>query len=149
MLIVDDSTALGALDELARLLRRVSQDLDKTVATCLGEASPGRWHVLNAVADGQGRSMSQLAEATQLNAATLTRLIDAMIADNLVNRNVDAADRRRVLVHPTRRGRLTHKVMNQALVDSGISSIAVGSEPITRLLTALMDRIRVSDPVSL
>lgn len=149
MLIVDDSTALAALDELARLVRRVSQDLDKTVATCLGETSPGRWHVLNAVADGQGRSMSQLAEATQLNAATLTRLIDAMIADNLVNRNVDAADRRRVLVHPTRRGQLTHKVMNQALAEGGISSIAVGSEPLTQLLTALLDRIQVSDPVSL
>ncbi|WP_169816225.1 MarR family winged helix-turn-helix transcriptional regulator [Nocardia miyunensis] len=146
---MEDSTALAGLDELARLLRRVSQELDKTVATCLGEASPGRWHVLNAVSDGQGRSMSQLAEVTQLNAATLTRLIDAMIADNLVHRNVDAADRRRVLVYPTRRGQLTHKVMNQALADSGISSITIGSEQVTQLLTALMDRIRVTDPLPL
>ncbi|WP_194289912.1 MarR family winged helix-turn-helix transcriptional regulator [Nocardia macrotermitis] len=146
---MDDSTALGALDELARLLRGVSQELDKTVATCLGEGSPARWHVLNAVADGQGRSMSQLAEATQLNAATLTRLIDAMIADNLVNRNVDAADRRRVLVHATRRGQLTHKVMNQALSEGGVSAIAADSAPITELLTALSERIRVSDPVAL
>ncbi|WP_067886834.1 MarR family winged helix-turn-helix transcriptional regulator [Nocardia vaccinii] len=146
---MDDSIALAGLDELARLVRQVSQELDKTVATCLGETSPGRWHVLNAVADGQGRSMSQLAEATQLNAATLTRLIDAMIADNLVHRKVDDADRRRVLVYPTRRGRLTHKVMNQALADSDVTAITTGSETLTRSLRTLRDRIRVSEPVPL
>ncbi|MFJ4651963.1 MarR family winged helix-turn-helix transcriptional regulator [Nocardia sp. NPDC088792] len=145
---MDDSTALAALDDLARLVRRASQELDRAIAACLGESSVGRWHVLNAVADAEGLSMSQLADATLLNSATLTRLIDAMIADNLVHRKVDAADRRRVLVFPTRRGQLTRKVMSEALTASGLTQLA-GGVSLTKSLTALVDRIAMTEPAPL
>ena len=48
--------------------------------------------------------MSELAEFTQLPPASLTRLIDGMVADNLVHRTPDPRDRRGVLVHLTERG---------------------------------------------
>ena len=48
--------------------------------------------------------MSELAEFTQLPPASLTRLIDGMVADNLVHRKPDPRDRRGVLVHLTERG---------------------------------------------
>ena len=48
--------------------------------------------------------MSELAEFTQLPPASLTRLIDGMVADNLVHRKPDPSDRRGVLVHITERG---------------------------------------------
>lgn len=146
---VDDSTALAALDDLARLVRRASQELDRAIATCLGESSVGRWHVLNAVAESEGLSMSQLVDVTLLNSATLTRLIDAMIADNLVLRKVDAADRRRVLVYPTRRGLLTRKVMSEALTTAGLTRLVPGTAPLTKSLTALVDRIAVTEPAPL
>lgn len=147
--VVDDSTAPAALDDLARLVRRASQELDRAIATCLGESSVGRWHVLEAVAGGTGLSMSQLADATLLNAATLTRLIDAMIADNLVLRKVDDTDRRRVLVFPTRRGQLTRKVMEQTLAASGLTEIAATAASATKALTALIDRVAATEPAPL
>ncbi|MEU1428116.1 MarR family transcriptional regulator [Nocardia sp. NPDC005746] len=146
---MDDSTAPAALDDLARLVRRASQELDRAIATCLGESSVGRWHVLEAVAGGTGLSMSQLADATLLNAATLTRLIDAMIADNLVLRKVDDTDRRRVLVFPTRRGQLTRKVMEQTLAASGLTEIAATAASATKALTALIDRVAATEPAPL
>lgn len=146
---VDDSTAPAALDDLARLVRRASQELDRAIATCLGESSVGRWHVLEAVAGGTGLSMSQLVDATLLNAATLTRLIDAMIADNLVLRKVDDTDRRRVLVFPTRRGQLTRKVMEQTLAASGLTEIGATAASATKALTALVDRVAATKPAPL
>jgi DNA-binding MarR family transcriptional regulator len=48
--------------------------------------------------------MSELAEVAQLPPASLTRLIDGMVADNLVYRKADSGDRRGVLVHVAPRG---------------------------------------------
>lgn len=93
--------------------------------------------------------MSQLVDATLLNSATLTRLIDAMIADNLVHRKVDDSDRRRILVFPTRRGLLTRKVMSEALTVSGLTEIASAADATTKSLAALVDRIAATEPVPL
>jgi DNA-binding MarR family transcriptional regulator len=147
--VVDDSTAPAALEELARLVRRASQELDRAVATCLGEAAVGRWHVLTAVAGGHGRAMSQLAEATLLTGASLTRLIDAMIADNLVHRKVDDTDRRRVLVFPTRRGLLTYQVMTRAINEAGLDLIATDTDGLTPSLRALLDQLHDTEPAVL
>ncbi|MGN2641899.1 MarR family transcriptional regulator [Nocardia takedensis] len=136
---MDHRTGPTAVEELARLLRGASQALDRAITTHLGEASIGRWHVLCAVVgDGeraQGRSMSQLAEATLLTGASLTRLIDAMIAENLVHRRVDDTDRRRVLVLPTARGLHTHRTMAAAVDVSGLDRLATAR--LTRTLTTL------------
>ncbi|MET7768036.1 MarR family winged helix-turn-helix transcriptional regulator [Nocardia sp. NPDC005366] len=141
---MDDSTAPAALEELARLIRQASQELDRAIATSLGESSVGRWHVLTAVAAGDGRSMSQLAEATLCTGASLTRLIDAMIADNLVLRRVDDTDRRRVLVFPTRRGQLAFESMTAALGASGLDRLAADRGRLTRSLTALIDNLHAT-----
>ncbi|WP_330178716.1 MarR family transcriptional regulator [Nocardia sp. NBC_01503] len=142
---MDDSTAPAALAELARLVRLASQELDRAIAACIGESSVGRWHVLTAVADGEGRSMSQLAEATLLTGASLTRLIDAMISDNLVHRRVDDADRRRVLVFPTRRGLVSCQVMTKAVHESGLDLLATGAPRLPKALTALVDHLRAAE----
>ncbi|MET9485338.1 MarR family transcriptional regulator [Nocardia sp. NPDC006630] len=141
---MDDSTAPAALEELARLVRLASQELDRAIAACIGETSVGRWHVLGAVAAGGGRSMSQIAEATLLTGASLTRLIDAMISDNLVHRKVDDADRRRVLVFPTRRGLITYQVMSKAITESGLDLLGADSR-LPRALTTLIDRVHTTE----
>ncbi|MFB7722994.1 MULTISPECIES: MarR family winged helix-turn-helix transcriptional regulator [unclassified Nocardia] len=142
---MDNSTAPAALEELARLVRLAAQELDRAIAACIGENSVGRWHVLAAVADGEGRSMSQLAEATLLTGASLTRLIDAMINDNLVHRRVDDTDRRRVLVFPTRRGLVSYQVMTTAIADSGLDLLASGSPRLPKALTSLIGHIREAE----
>ncbi|MBH0781513.1 MarR family winged helix-turn-helix transcriptional regulator [Nocardia bovistercoris] len=140
---MDDSTAPAAsadLAELARLIRLASQELDRVIAARLGGSSIARWHVLGAVAAADGRSMSQLSEATLLAGASLTRLIDAMIADNLVHRRVDDTDRRRVLVFPTARGLDAHREMTAAIADSGLDDLA--GEPVIRSLERMIGGIR-------
>ncbi|WP_406232633.1 MarR family winged helix-turn-helix transcriptional regulator [Nocardia sp. NBC_01009] len=146
---MDDSTAPAVLEELARLVRRASQELDRAVATCLGETSVARWHVLTAVAAGTGRPMAHLGEATLLTGASLTRLIDAMIAENLVHRKVDDTDRRRVLVFPTRRGLLTHQTMTRAITEAGLDLIATDTGRLTGALTTMLDQLRDTEPAIL
>ena len=63
-----------------------------------------RWRALNLLAHGDSHRMSELAEFTQLPPAALTRLVDGLVADNLVHRKPDPRDRRGVLVHITERG---------------------------------------------
>ncbi|WP_306796432.1 MarR family transcriptional regulator [Nocardia sp. XZ_19_369] len=144
---MDDSTAPAALEELARLVRRASQELDRAIATSLGESSVARWHVLAAVVDGVGHPMSHLAEATLLTGANLTRLIDGMIADNLVHRKVDDTDRRRVLVFPTRRGLLAYQTMNRAVGASGLDVLAASHGRLAKSLAAMVDQLH-SEPAT-
>ncbi|MFF2556452.1 MarR family winged helix-turn-helix transcriptional regulator [Nocardia sp. NPDC058058] len=142
---MDNSTAPTTLVELARLVRLAAQELDRAIAACVGDTSVGRWHVLAAVADGEGRSMSQLGEAALLTGASLTRLIDAMIAENLVHRRVDDTDRRRVLVFPTPRGVRAYQTMTTALADSGLDLLAVGGPRLPKALTSLIGHIHEAE----
>ncbi|MFI6040632.1 MarR family winged helix-turn-helix transcriptional regulator [Nocardia sp. NPDC051321] len=144
---MDHSTAPAALEELARLVRRASQELDRAIATSLGASSVARWHVLAAVVDGAGHPMSSLAEATLLTGANLTRLIDGMIADNLVHRKVDDTDRRRVLVFPTKRGAQAYQAMNRAVGASGLDELAAGNSRLAKSLAAMLDQLH-AEPVT-
>ena len=67
-----------------------------------------QWRVLALLADGRGHTMTELADFALLPAPTATKLADRMVADNLVYRRPDPADRRRVLVYLTERGRELH-----------------------------------------
>ncbi|GGK60565.1 hypothetical protein GCM10011591_36060 [Nocardia camponoti] len=89
--------------------------------------------------------MSQLGDSTLLTGATLTRLVDAMINDNLVLRKVDDEDRRRVLVYPTRRGTLTYEVMTRAIEQSGLTVASAERKRLTDALDAVLDRVRLAD----
>ena len=88
--------------------------------------------------------MSELAEFTQLPPASLTRLIDGMVADNLVHRKPDPRDRRGVLVHLTERGlalqaRLSEQIAAERLLgDVDERELAA----LLDALAALVDRLR-------
>ncbi len=57
------------------------------------------WRVLEVLADESGRSMSALADAVSMRLPALSKLIDRMVADALVQRAPDPQDLRRVLVY--------------------------------------------------
>ncbi len=57
------------------------------------------WRVLEVLADESGRPMTALAEAVSMRLPTLSKLIDRMVADALVQRAPDPQDLRRVLVY--------------------------------------------------
>lgn len=109
--VVQAEDSAAAVQRLAALLARAQRDLTARVAAALEEEgwAPERWHALALLADGDGHPMAELAEAGLLSPPTLTRLIDSMVADNLVYRKADERDRRRVLVFATHRGRALHR----------------------------------------
>jgi DNA-binding MarR family transcriptional regulator len=97
--------------ELARLLSHTERRLAQRLAAVLAEegCSVEQWRVLSIAADGQGHPMTEIAGYALLPAPSLTKLVDRMIADNLVYRRPDPADRRRVLLHLSARGRILHE----------------------------------------
>ena len=93
-------------EALVLLLSDAERRLTRRLAAILADhgCTVERWRALNLLAHGESHRMSELAEFTQLPPASLTRLIDGMVADNLVHRKPDPRDRRGVLVHITERG---------------------------------------------
>jgi MarR family transcriptional regulator, organic hydroperoxide resistance regulator len=99
------------VQRLTVLLARAQRDLMLRVGAALEEEGSvvQRWHVLSLLADGAGHAMAELAHAGAVPPPTLTRLIDSMVADDLVYRKADVRDRRRVLVFASARGRALRK----------------------------------------
>lgn len=54
---------------------------------------------------------SALADATIRDATTMTRLLDSMVKKDLVNRIADTNDRRRVIIHLSKKGKSLQKVL--------------------------------------
>ncbi|HEX6842614.1 MAG TPA: MarR family transcriptional regulator [Stellaceae bacterium] len=63
------------------------------------------WRILGALAERDGLTMTELAELVLFKQPTLTKAIDRMERDQLVQRRTPTEDRRRTLVYLTERGR--------------------------------------------
>ena len=96
---------------LAHLLSHAERRLGLRMAAVLAEedCTVEQWRVLSIIADGKGHPMTEIADQALMPAPSLTKLVDRMVADNLVHRRPDRADRRRVLLHLTARGRTLHQ----------------------------------------
>jgi DNA-binding MarR family transcriptional regulator len=81
------------------LLRRVAQ-----VDSELG-ISPARASALSVLVFGGPRSLTELAQAERVTAATMSRLVTAMEEEGLVRREPHEADGRSVRLHPTPKAR--------------------------------------------
>ena len=127
---IPEALALAVSDAERRLTRRLAQILahhDCTVE---------RWRALNLLAHGESHRMSELAEFTQLPPASLTRLIDGLVADNLVHRKPDPRDRRGVLVHITERGQALAAALSERIAAERLLG-DVGEPEAAALLEAL------------
>ncbi|WP_119420297.1 MarR family winged helix-turn-helix transcriptional regulator [Desertibaculum subflavum] len=93
-------------DHLAYLIASVNRQLEEELVEKLRpQGIPlEQSRILGILADGKGRPMTELAAQVLVEAPTLTKIIDRMVAQSLVYRAPDPADRRRVLIFPTRRG---------------------------------------------
>lgn len=101
------ASAAPPLDTLlARATHRVTRQVETTLAGT--GISVEQWRVLDLVADGDGHSMSEIAEHAVVPAPTLTKIVDRLVDNALVHRRVDDQDRRRVLVFTTDHGAEVH-----------------------------------------
>ena len=88
---------------LAQAERQLNRQLDQEFRA---EGVPvEQWRILKLLAEKNGRSMGDLAEAALLNHPTLTKTIDRMVSAALVYRRADKTDGRRVLIFIAERGR--------------------------------------------
>ncbi len=113
----DDDNAPRPVLELAFLLSQAERRLTRQLARAVDEhgSNMDEWRILSLLGDGDGHSMSELAEFTLRSPPSLTRLIDRAVADNLVYRKADPSDRRRVLVYITARGRAMRRRLEQRI----------------------------------
>jgi MarR family transcriptional regulator, organic hydroperoxide resistance regulator len=104
------------------------------------------WRVLGALSDVDGETVSALARHVLANQPTLTKIIDRMARDGLVERCASAGDRRKVLVKITERGRAMVAELRRR-AKSHEAEVLAGYDPAeaTRLkamLRTLIDRSR-------
>ncbi len=103
----EDAPSLAAL--LSEASRRASADLERVLSP---EGLPvDQWRVLERLADGRGRTMTALAEELDVKLPSLSKLIDRMVGNALVQRAQDPADQRRVLVYVSDIGLEKHRLL--------------------------------------
>jgi DNA-binding MarR family transcriptional regulator len=106
--------------------------------------SPSRLSALSVVVVTGPLGIGDLAAAEGVAASTMTRLVDGLERDGLVERAPDPDDRRGVLVHATPKGtRLLHRVRRRrlgslasglrTLSDADLAAVARGAELMERL----------------
>lgn len=97
------------------------------------------------LADGQGRTVSELGAAVGARPTTLTSVLDRLERRGHITRGARPGDRRAVLIELTPSGRLTATTIRQAIAD--LERRALGDLPadaITALRTALQALTDVS-----
>ena len=97
--VPDDELAARVHSAALHLLRRLAQDDRAT-----GVSAP-RLSALSALVFGGPRTIGELASLEGVTPPTMTRLVAAMVADGLVDRREDPADRRVVRVQASATGR--------------------------------------------
>jgi DNA-binding MarR family transcriptional regulator len=132
--VTGEALVLALSDAERRVTRRLARVLARH------DCSVDRWRVIALLAGGQPHGMSELAEFTQLPPASATRLVDGLVADNMVHRKEDPRDRRRVLVHLTRRGQALQRELSYAIAAEHDEIFAATDESLlARLHEALSD----------
>ncbi|WP_083502602.1 MarR family winged helix-turn-helix transcriptional regulator [Sphaerimonospora mesophila] len=98
------SSGLGS--SLAYLLSRAERGVNRGLAAALAaeEVTVEQWRILQALADGRGHTMGDLAEAALMPHPTLTKAVDRLVDRALVYRGRDPVDRRKVVVLLAGRG---------------------------------------------
>lgn len=125
--------------DLMQLLTRAERLAARRLQDVLDEhgCSIDAWRVLAQLADGEGHSMTAVAEAAFLPPPTLTKLVDHLVDRNLVHRRVDPLDRRRVLALLTPRGETYWRRIDREVR----AKWPVLSEADDDVLRALLDRM--------
>jgi DNA-binding MarR family transcriptional regulator len=92
---------------LSYLLTEAERAVNRGLAESLAaeRVSVEQWRILQALSDGHGHSMGDLASAALMPHPTLTKAVDRLVDDALVYRRQDDSDRRRVAVFLSDRGR--------------------------------------------
>jgi MarR family transcriptional regulator, organic hydroperoxide resistance regulator len=134
---------------LTRAERLLARRL-KTVLDAEGHTLDA-WRVLSLLSDGTGHHMTEIAEHAFLPAATLTKLVDRLVDDNLVYRRIDPVDRRRIRAYLTPRGRDVYQRVHRSVQASWdhLATTTHDDDSLGELLARLIDALdRQPDPTA-
>ncbi len=138
--IAADRSAFVLITAVERqLTAAVAADLEREGVTV------EQWRVLEELSQREGLSMSEIASLAMLPAPTLTKIVDRLVAENLVHRRSDPYDRRRVLVLLTPRGRTVRSRLDHVMQRHESSLEAVLGRSGLEQLTELLARLKASD----
>lgn len=101
------------------------------------------WRILQALADGHGHAVGELAKAVLMNHPTLTKTLDRMVSEALVYRRQNTSDRRRVAVYAATRGQaLLRRLDAQAVEHQNLIAGTFGVDETRQLMHQLQDLLR-------
>lgn len=125
------------------LLRQVTSGLAAQVEEILAasDLTLDQWRVLRTLEERGPLSMSDLSGRTRVPAPTATRIVDRLVERSLLYRNVDAGDRRRVLVHVAARGRTLCRSLAPRVAEAERDGLVALSAPEVATLRRLLERL--------
>lgn len=130
----------SALDLLTEVGRRWTDALAAELAE--HGVSLDQWRVLECLDGDDGRPMNEISTGTLIPPPTLTKVVDRLVAANLVHRHNDPLDRRRVLILLTPRGRaMRQRLARLVRAHDRRLDDALGADGTARL-TELLHRLR-------
>lgn len=136
---MDDAERIG---HAWRELRRGASmtKLKERFQATTGALELGQLDALDLLARQEGIRMRDLADALRVDASTATRTVDRLVEAGLAERCGDPADGRRVVVHPSDKGRALHAELAEAR-DRTMERMLQGFSPEERRhLADLMER---------
>jgi DNA-binding MarR family transcriptional regulator len=139
-----DSAEVARLgEELGVFSRRFYEWLTEEMKPL--EVNPGRRKILRLLLENGPMKMSQLASELQLDPKRMTKLVDLLEDAGLVERQVEAGDRRAKLVGLTPRGRERWQPINEgfaAIVEGLVDDFTPEERSeLLRLITTLTGRM--------
>lgn len=125
------------------LLRQAASGLTSRVEEILSDSglTLDQWRVLRTLTERGPLSMTDLSGHTHITGPTVTRVVDRLVERSLLYRNVDAADRRRVVVHTADRGRKLCRSLAPRLAEAERDGLSALSEAETHTLRRLLERL--------
>jgi DNA-binding MarR family transcriptional regulator len=107
-----------------------------------------KWRVLAVLSQRPGMTMNRLAELTTVDRTTLTRTLDQMARDGLVERRGDARDRRSVLLHLTAKGEDAFRLVLPSVIEQNERAvIGLSAAELAALRDMLHRMVRNLDPL--
>jgi DNA-binding MarR family transcriptional regulator len=92
---------------LDRTIRRVKQFSQKEFAKRNFGLTVDQWVILKRISESEGVSQVDISESTYKDPAAVTRIIDFLVKEALVERHMNEDDRRKFDVHLTLQGQAT------------------------------------------
>ena len=139
------TTPVALPTDLAPRLRAAVTRLNRRLrSTSLGEVSPGQASALAMIARLGSPALHELAAAEQVRPPSMTRLVDALENDGLVERRVDAVDRRcqRISLTPAGRKALASiRGRKTAFLESRLSRLSDEDRDAIGLALSILERL--------